>query len=567
MQLTKSKLSMIIAEEHDNMIKEKETGALSKTVHTALDVIGLVPGYGEWADVLNAVMHAKEGNYLLASLSAISVIPIVGDAIGKGGKTVIKLRRLFPKAMKQVEKHGPEVVKAVRAMRQTIQKNRKKIDKLLDLLEKEEGPLSEYVDEIRLAVDMLASPEETDESLTEKISAEMSGDSLGSGKINPAEPKPEELAAKKSAKKDSEKEKKSGAEDGEGGDDEKRQVYTGAPGGSSSGGSGTISFGPFGAKGKIKSQYLNFKEVKQLIDDVIKEGGYMKKTYKRDDEDKTQHIKGAPSKTNSGKFDYIEGPVLEEDDDVLDTDPTEEEADSKAPNLKTSNLTQSMDISEDEDDLGLDIEDRNDPVDYMDSRYDDRKHAYWVQDDEMWKAFIAARKEEVTKDTLKLLSTARAKLKRGESIEFIGKEGDPEHDINMKFQTAIEDHDPTFWLKKSKGSKMKESKKITRSMLKTILQEEYQKVLEEYGMKPQYDRDDGAELVDAGNWSGPLEDISNAAQEMIAKAYHLTPNEEGEYDDIFDVTLEQPPGDDNYMIRIQWHAPALPALTNVDDEE
>lgn len=268
MQLTRSKLSMIIAEEHDNMIREKETGALSKTVHTALDVIGLVPGYGEWADVLNAAIHAKEGNYLLASLSAISVIPIVGDAIGKGGKTVVKLRRLFPKVMKQVEKHGPEVVKVVRGMRQAIQKNRKKIDKFLDLLEEEEGRLSEYVDEMRLAIDILASPEETDESVTEKISAEMSGDSLATGNAKLHKPDPEELAAKKSAKsgkhvrvdmskKDSEKNKKAVA-------------LGGGTGGT--GGGGGLSWGAFDSQGRIKSDYLKFEHSeKRAINKIIHE--------------------------------------------------------------------------------------------------------------------------------------------------------------------------------------------------------------------------------------------------------------------------------------------------------
>lgn len=54
--------------------------------HTALDVLGLVPVLGEPADLANAAWHAAEGNYLDAGLSLISVIPVVGDVIGKGGK-------------------------------------------------------------------------------------------------------------------------------------------------------------------------------------------------------------------------------------------------------------------------------------------------------------------------------------------------------------------------------------------------------------------------------------------------------------------------------------------------
>lgn len=54
--------------------------------HTLLDVLGLVPVLGEPADMANAAWYAAEGNYLDAGLSLISVIPVVGDVVGKGGK-------------------------------------------------------------------------------------------------------------------------------------------------------------------------------------------------------------------------------------------------------------------------------------------------------------------------------------------------------------------------------------------------------------------------------------------------------------------------------------------------
>ena len=57
--------------------------------HGALDVVGLFPVVGEPADLLNAAWHAADGNYLDAGLSLISMIPGVGDVIGKGGKLVI----------------------------------------------------------------------------------------------------------------------------------------------------------------------------------------------------------------------------------------------------------------------------------------------------------------------------------------------------------------------------------------------------------------------------------------------------------------------------------------------
>ena len=131
-------------------------------------------------------------------------------------------------------------------------------------------------------------------------------------------------------------------------------------------------------------------------------------------------------------------------------------------------------------------EPKEEPLDLDDPNLEDREHAYWVQDPKMWEAFKeyltngGLRRGEVTEDTFKLLSKARAKLDAGKSIEFIGKEGTPEHDINMNFQDAIEDHHPTFWFKKSKENKMNESKKLTRSMLKAILLEEYRNVVEAY---------------------------------------------------------------------------------------
>ena len=54
--------------------------------HLALDIGGLVPVYGEAADLANAAWLAAKGRYLDAGLSLISMVPVVGDAVGKGGK-------------------------------------------------------------------------------------------------------------------------------------------------------------------------------------------------------------------------------------------------------------------------------------------------------------------------------------------------------------------------------------------------------------------------------------------------------------------------------------------------
>ena len=54
-------------------------------VHNALDAAGVIPGLGDTADGINALIYLAEGRYLEASVSAISMIPIFGD-LGKIGK-------------------------------------------------------------------------------------------------------------------------------------------------------------------------------------------------------------------------------------------------------------------------------------------------------------------------------------------------------------------------------------------------------------------------------------------------------------------------------------------------
>ena len=57
-------------------------------VQAGLDVAGLVPGVGEIADGANALISLVRGDPAGAALSAMSMVPMVGDALGKGGKVV-----------------------------------------------------------------------------------------------------------------------------------------------------------------------------------------------------------------------------------------------------------------------------------------------------------------------------------------------------------------------------------------------------------------------------------------------------------------------------------------------
>jgi RHS repeat-associated protein len=49
--------------------------------HLALDIAGLVPGVGEFADGLNAVIYVAEGDWANAAISGAGIIPIAGTAV------------------------------------------------------------------------------------------------------------------------------------------------------------------------------------------------------------------------------------------------------------------------------------------------------------------------------------------------------------------------------------------------------------------------------------------------------------------------------------------------------
>jgi hypothetical protein len=58
--------------------------------NTILDFAALIPGVGSIAEGINLVSYAKQGEYLLAALCAIGLIPIFGQYIGAGGTLLVK---------------------------------------------------------------------------------------------------------------------------------------------------------------------------------------------------------------------------------------------------------------------------------------------------------------------------------------------------------------------------------------------------------------------------------------------------------------------------------------------
>lgn len=58
--------------------------------NTVFDFAALIPGVGSIFEGINLVSYAKQGEYLLAGLCAIGLIPIFGQYIGAGGSLLVK---------------------------------------------------------------------------------------------------------------------------------------------------------------------------------------------------------------------------------------------------------------------------------------------------------------------------------------------------------------------------------------------------------------------------------------------------------------------------------------------
>lgn len=58
--------------------------------NTILDFAALIPGVGSVAEGINLVSYAKQGEFLLAGLCAIGLIPLFGQYIGAGGTILVK---------------------------------------------------------------------------------------------------------------------------------------------------------------------------------------------------------------------------------------------------------------------------------------------------------------------------------------------------------------------------------------------------------------------------------------------------------------------------------------------
>ena len=110
-----------------------------------LDVVGFVgdllgpetlgAGFvlGETADGINFIMNISREKYLDAVFSFISLIPAVGDIVGKGGKITSWIAKNFPRVYRAGIKYGPDVIEFAKF----IKKHKKKIEQAIYALEKQ----------------------------------------------------------------------------------------------------------------------------------------------------------------------------------------------------------------------------------------------------------------------------------------------------------------------------------------------------------------------------------------------------------------------------------------------
>ena len=143
--ITESALRTIVKEEIENQLLIEELNLISeyKLRNFALDVAGLFPGVGEGADVINAIDLAKQGDYISSAFSLISMIPVAGDVIGKGGK----LAMLGSKAAQKSVAVGVAKImpKAIKFFKVLVTKYGKKFPALKKLIPKLEKELEDFV--------------------------------------------------------------------------------------------------------------------------------------------------------------------------------------------------------------------------------------------------------------------------------------------------------------------------------------------------------------------------------------------------------------------------------------
>ena len=128
--------------------QEKTLDALQGT----LDVVGIVPVIGSGADALNGIISFARGNYEAGIASLISIIPILGDAVGGTAKVMMKLGiyDIVKEAISLIMLHSAEIIKASKSTGQLLKTFGSLIDKMSEIISSTVKKIEEFAKKVLL---------------------------------------------------------------------------------------------------------------------------------------------------------------------------------------------------------------------------------------------------------------------------------------------------------------------------------------------------------------------------------------------------------------------------------
>jgi len=128
---------------------EETSDPILDGLQLALDIVGLVPGFGDILDIINAGISFLRGNYLEGFLSLIGAIPVVGSVIALPLKVILKGFNKAGDILKAAWKSGKSADEVWMFI-----KNSGKLDRAqLDMLAKGMGNASDYITSFRKSAD------------------------------------------------------------------------------------------------------------------------------------------------------------------------------------------------------------------------------------------------------------------------------------------------------------------------------------------------------------------------------------------------------------------------------
>ena len=135
-----------------DMMGKMEEGTDWKNI--TADLLGLIPGLGEPADLYNAIDYANKGDYLYSGLALVSMIPEYGDIAAKAIKIMVATGQLQNKMLKKIadgiNKHWDKIEQMFDYIEEKAPDN-----KLKPHIPKIKNTLKLFVDEAKTASDLM----------------------------------------------------------------------------------------------------------------------------------------------------------------------------------------------------------------------------------------------------------------------------------------------------------------------------------------------------------------------------------------------------------------------------